>query len=66
MAYTKASLSARIKAKLIARFGTPENDTWLTGYCDDIAEACDEELSQAVVTVPNVTSGSSTAIGTVT
>lgn len=55
MAYSASSLKGKIKSKIIAAFGTPEDDGILDDFCQAVAEAADEELDNAVVTVTSVT-----------
>ena len=55
MAYTKATLSAKINTYIRAQFaGPPDDETQLQRFCDAVAQACDEELDLAVVTVTSV------------
>jgi hypothetical protein len=56
MAYTKASLSAKLKAYIQAvRGGPPDDNSMLQNFCDAVAQAADEELDLAQVTVTSVT-----------
>ena len=55
MAYTKAGLSAKINLYIQTLFaGPPDDATQLQKFCDAVAQACDEELDLAVVTVTSV------------
>ncbi len=64
MAYTQASLSAKLNAYIQAvRGGPPDDATMLTQFCNAVAQAADEELDLAVVTVTSV-SGVTPGAGT--
>lgn len=64
MAYTKASLSAKLNAYIQAlRGGPPDDSVMLQQFCDAVAQAADEELDLAQVTVTSV-SGVTPGVGT--
>lgn len=57
MPITVASLKQKIKDKLDATFGAPDNPTWQENFCKAIAEAIVEEIQTSALVTGTVTSG---------
>lgn len=64
MALTQASLSSKIQAELVSKFGTAEDAAQLAKFADAVAKAVVDEIKiNAVIAVTSV-SGVTTGAGT--
>jgi hypothetical protein len=66
MALSESSLSGKIKSEIESLYGTADDSQKLQDFCDALAAAIvDEITNNAEVTVTGVTSGPSSATGTI-